>query len=208
MKSKKTKEVFFNIPREWAQYLVGYEFEAVNKDGSPKLTKGKQPVRKKIDYLDLMLLDEIRSFEKRKQRDCFVKADTLSDSVGMLGQEREICERVLQFCSIGLVVPRWKRIERNVYLVLKVNEERIEELILSRKECILAQMFDLQKSPEFSRDKYTFKDFLQEYIQEELQENIQEGTQEDVQEDTQQDISEKVLCAPLVPETRREVRKQ
>lgn len=71
-KEKTRKTAFFNIPREWAQYLVGYEFEAVNKDGSPKLTKGKQPVRRQIDYLDLMLLDEIRSFAKRKQRDCLL----------------------------------------------------------------------------------------------------------------------------------------
>lgn len=207
-KEKTRKTAFFNIPRDWAQYLVGYEFEAVNKDGMPKLTKGKQPVRRQIDYLDLMLLDEIHSFAKRKKRDCFVKADTLADSVGMLGQEREICERVLQFCSLRIVIPTWKQIERNVYLVLKVDEERIKELILSRKECILSELFNLQKSPDFSREKYTFKDYLQEYIQEELQEELQEDTQEDGQEDKQKGIPEKVLCASPEPKIRRAIRKQ
>ena len=90
---------FFNIPFEWAQYFTGYEFEAVNKDGSPKLTKGKQPVKKKIDYLDLMLLDYIRSFEARRTLYCIAESVAVADAVGMVGQEKEVCERVLQLAA-------------------------------------------------------------------------------------------------------------
>lgn len=189
-KEKTRKTAFFNIPRDWAQYLVGCEFEAVNKDGTPKLTKGKQPVRRQIDYLDLMLLDEIRSFAKRKQRDCFVMAHTLADSVGMLGQEKEICDRVLQFCALGIVIPRWRNItERNVFVVLEVNESKIEECILSRKESVLLELQEMQRNPKFTRYKYTFSDYLQEYIQEDIQENTQEEVQEPIQEGTPKEFS-------------------
>lgn len=189
-KEKTRKTAFFNIPRDWAQYLAGYEFEAVNKDGTPKLTKGKQPVRRQIDYLDLMLLDEIRSFAKRKQRDCFVMAHTLADSVGMLGQEKEICDRVLQFCALGIVIPRWRNItERNVFVVLEVNESKIEECILSRKESVLLELREMQRNPKFTRYKYTFSDYLQEYIQEDIQENTQEEVQEPIQEGTPKEFS-------------------
>ena len=117
---------FFNIPFEWAQYLTGYEFEAVNRDGTPKLTKGRKPVEKKIDYLDLMILDYIRSFAARRNRYCFAESAAVADAVGMVGQEREICERVLQLAAIGFI--QVKQVihpyKRSVLRLLEVNEKK------------------------------------------------------------------------------------
>lgn len=198
---------FFNIPFEWAQYLTGYEFEAVNRDGTPKLTKGRKPVEKKIDYLDLMILDYIRSFAARRNRYCFAESAAVADAVGMVGQEREICERVLQLAAIGFI--QVKQVihpyKRSVLRLLEVNEKKIKECILSRKESILNEMLELQKSPDFTGDKYTFKTYLQEYIQEELQEEIQEALQERLSEELSDEACNDVFG---VVETRRAVRKQ
>lgn len=146
---------FFNIPFEWAQYLTGYEFEAVNRDGTPKLTKGRKPVEKKIDYLDLMILDYIRSFAARRNRYCFAESAAVADAVGMVGQEREICERVLQLAAIGFI--QVKQVihpyKRSVLRLLEVNEKKIKECILSRKESILNEVLELQNPltlPEIS----------------------------------------------------------
>ena len=198
---------FFNIPFEWAQYFTGYEFEAVNKDGSPKLTKGKQPVKKKIDYLDLMLLDYIRSFEARRTLYCIAESAAVADAVGMVGQEKEVCERVLQLAALGFV--QVKEVihphRRTVLRMLRVNEEKIKECILSRKESILTEVLKLKKSPDFTGDKYTFKSYLQEYIQEELQEDLQESLQERLSDDLSDELCNEVFG---IVETRREVRKQ
>lgn len=173
---------FFNIPFEWAQYLVGYEFAAVNKDGTPKLTKGKKPVVKQIDYLDLMILDYIRSFAARRRSHCFAESAAVADAVGMVGQEREICERVLQLAALGFI--QVKQIlhpyKRSVIRLLEVDEKKIKECILLRKDKILSEVVELSKSPDFTGDKYTFKTYLQEYIQEELQEELQETVQEEL----------------------------
>ena len=198
---------FFNIPYEWAQYFAGYEFGAVNKDGSPKLTKGKQPVKKKIDYLDLMLLDYIRSFEARRSRYCFAESAAIADVVGMVGQEKEVCERVLQLAALGFVqvYATVHPYRRSIVRLLRVNEEKIKECILSRKESILTEVLELQKSPDFTGDKYTFKSYLQEYIQEELQKDIQESLQEKLSEGLSEGPCNDVFG---IVETRREVRKQ
>ena len=199
-KPRKTQP-FFSIPREWAQYLAGYQFEAVSKDGTPKLTKGKKPVIRQIDYLDLMLLGEIKSFARRN-KDCFTTADALADAVGMVGQEREICDRMLQLCNLGFVIPRWKHMtERNIYITLAIDDSKIEEFILSRKESILSALSDLQRTPEFMRNKCTFNDYLQEYIQEDIQESTQEDIEEDTQEGTREYTREKVSCASTDPES-------
>lgn len=66
-------------------------------------------------------------------------------------------------------------------------------------------MLELQKSPDFTGDKYTFKTYLQEYIQEELQEEIQEALQERLSEELSDEACNDVFG---VVETRRAVRKQ
>ena len=144
-------------------------------------------------------------------------AHTLADNVGMLGQEKDICDRVLQFCALGIVIPRWRNVtERNVFVVLEVNESKIDELILSRKDSVLLELQEMQKAPKFTRYKHTFSDYLQEYIQEDIQEGTQEVLQEPIQEGTPKEFSvgfafekskNEHFEAPSV-EIRREVRKQ
>ena len=125
----------------------------------------------------------------------------------MVGQEREICERVLQLAAIGFI--QVKQVihpyKRSVLRLLEVNEKKIKECILSRKESILNEVLELQKSPDFTGDKYTFKTYLQEYLQEELQEEIQEALQERLSEELSDEACNDVFG---VVETRRAVRKQ
>lgn len=105
MSAKNKNDTFLNIPKSW-MYLIGYEYQAINRHGAPALAKGKKPVVKRIDHVDLLLLDEIRGFQERGNAECFEEAEALARAVGMVGREKQLCDKILQLCGLGFVKAR------------------------------------------------------------------------------------------------------
>lgn len=196
------KSTFINIPRSWT-YLIGYEYQTINQHGEPKLTKGQKPVIKRIDHADLLLLDEIRGFSERGNKECFEEAVALAQAVGMIGQEKQLCDKVLQLCGLGFVKAIRKTDEGKMIpkVVLKVDTEFVNDAAEARKEWILEQQrMDSQtlKFGDILAKTHMLQEYLQEYIQEQLQEQLPEyppeympeQLQESLQEDSQDDLSE------------------
>lgn len=207
MSTKKTKSnKFLNIPRNWV-YLIGYKYPAINRYGKPKLNKNKEQIIKAIDYVDLLLIDEIRGFSERGNKECFEEAVALSQAVGMIGQEKQLCDRVLQLCGLGFVNASKKTDDGKMVpkVVFKVDTEFVNDAAEARKEWILEQQrMDSQtmKLGDILAKTHMLQEYLQEYIQEQLQEQLPEylpeqlpeqlpeHLQKPLQEDSQDDLSE------------------
>ena len=189
---KQEKASFLNIPRLWT-YLIGYEYQAINKHGEPKLTKGQKPVLRKIDHADLLLLDEIRGFSERGNKECFEEAAALSRAVGLIGQEQQVCDKVLQLCGIGFIKATRKISEGKTVpqVILTVDSQLVNGVAEARRESMLDQQRIHSQQADF-RSLLKENNRLQEYLQEYLQKQIQEQLPEDLSEYQQENIPEQL----------------
>lgn len=191
---KQEKEAFLNIPKSWP-YLVGYEYQAINQHGAPKLTKGQKPVLKRIDHADLLILDEIRGFSERGNKECFEEATALARAVGMIGQEKQVCDKILQLCGIGFVnvtrkIGEGKSVPK---IILTVDTQLVNDVAEARKEYILEQQrIDSQQADFFTllRENNLLQEYLQKYLQEQLPEQVQEKQQKKEQEQLSEELPE------------------
>lgn len=207
MTTKSTKkhdqEVFLKIPKTWT-YLVGYEYQAVNRHGDPKLAKGQKPVIKRIDHIDLFLLDEIRGFSERGNMECFEEAVTLAHVVGMVGQERQLCDKILQLCELGFIKAHTKIDDGKVIpkVILEVDSQLVTDAAEARKESILeCQRIHSQQASTFTliREKSMLQEYLQEYLQKQLPEKISEKAQKPAKEELQAKLPVQVHTVDIVP---------
>lgn len=189
---KQNKAVFLNIPKEW-MYLIGYEYQAINQHGALKMTKGKKPVMKRIDHADLFLLDEIRGFGERGSKECFEEAVALARAAGMVGEEKRVCDKVLQLIGLGFVSAN-RQIDANKMmpkLVLSVDTQLVNDVAEARKESFLEEQ-RIHSQQAKVRTLLRENNMLQEYLQEYLQKNIQEQLPEDLPEYRQEHIQKQV----------------
>lgn len=189
---KQNKAVFLNIPKEW-MYLIGYEYQAINQHGALKMTRGKKPVMKRIDHADLFLLDEIRGFGERGSKECFEEAVALARAAGMVGEEKRVCDKVLQLIGLGFVSAN-RQIDANKMmpkLVLSVDTQLVNDVAEARKESFLEEQ-RIHSQQTKVRTLLRENNMLQEYLQEYLQKNIQEQLPEDLPEYRQEHIQKQV----------------
>ncbi len=161
---KQNKAVFLNIPKEW-MYLIGYEYQAINQHGALKMTKGKKPVMKRIDHADLFLLDEIRGFGERGSKECFEEAVALARAAGMVGEEKRVCDKVLQLIGLGFVSAN-RQIDANKMmpkLVLSVDTQLVNDVAEARKESFLEEQ-RIHSQQTKVRTLLRENNMLQEYL--------------------------------------------
>lgn len=151
------------------------------------MAKGGKPVIRKIDHVDLLILDEIRGYSERGGGDCFIGAVQLAENLGLWDREKEVADRVLQLVALGFVHAKFKFYDgkRLPRLVLSIDSELINNVLSVRKELILSskRMDSLpSKILDGSKDFLLLQEYIKEYKQEYIQEDLQEHLQEDVQE--------------------------
>jgi len=163
--------------------MVGFEYEAVNKRGEVKRTKGGKTLVRQIDYVDLLILDEIRGYSERGGKDCFIGVLQLADNVGLWQREKEVADRVLQLAHLGFINAKKKFYgnQRLPRLVLSINSQLIDDVSSARRESILEEQRIHSRSGK-SAELYRTFGLLQEYIQKYIKEYKQEDTQEYLQE--------------------------
>jgi len=191
---KQKSKPFFNVPRHWI-YLVGFEYGAVNKRGEPKITKGGKPVIRRIDHVDLLILDRIRGYQERSGLDCFIGLPQLTDDIGFWQREKEVAERMLQLASLGFIHVKRKFYEgqRLPKLILTVDSQLIEDAATARRESILeAQRINSRtcKSTDMYRIFGLLEEYLEEYIEEYSEEHSEQYSEEYSEKDREQHEAE------------------
>ena len=191
MSTKKPQsDKFLNIPRDWV-YLIGYKYPVINRCREPKLNKNKEQITKRIDYVDLLLMDEIRGFKERGNKECFKEANALAESVGMYGNEKIICDKVLQLCNLGFI-RAYRKIDdkqRTTRIVLETNTDVVNSVATAMKKQIETEKRMHSQHGDFL-SLLRKNNMLQEYLQEYLQENLQEPLPEQLQEQLQEQLPE------------------
>lgn len=214
---KQEKASFLNVPRSWT-YLIGYEYQTINKHGEPKLTKGQKPVLRKIDHADLLLLDEIRGFSERGNKECFEEAVALARAVGLIGQEQQVCDKVLQLCGIGFIKATRKVSEGKIVpqVILTVDSQLVNDAAEARRESMFEQQRIHSQQADFCsllKENNRLQEYLQEYLQkqtqeqlpedlpeyrqEQVQENLPKPVPEDLQEQSQEDLPPNSVLPPM-----------
>lgn len=214
---KQEKASFLNVPRSWT-YLIGYEYQTINKHGEPKLTKGQKPVLRKIDHADLLLLDEIRGFSERGNKECFEEAVALARAVGLIGQEQQVCDKVLQLCGIGFIKATRKVSEGKIVpqVILTVDSQLVNDVAEARRESMFEQQRIHSQQADFCsllKENNRLQEYLQEYLQkqtqeqlpedlpeyrqEQVQENLPKPVPEDLQEQSQEDLPPNSVLPPM-----------
>lgn len=143
----------------------------------------------------MLILDEIRGFSERGNKECFEEATALARAVGMIGQEKQVCDKILQLCGIGFVnVTRKIGEGKSVpQIILTVDTQLVNDVAEARKEYILEQQrVDSQQADFFTllRENNLLQEYLQKYLQEQLPEQVQEKQQKKEQEQLSEELPE------------------